>query len=161
MNVLPLGLISKITTIEMYLTHQLRSLTQVLLRIQKWQCQWIELEDRASLWICSTSYKDLKPEDVIINTSMKDKAYVPLPFLDHLLYLQEWFHALLTLSVCALPKLTRFCDLDGYDIIHIQIIIPTLGSKKNEKETYVKDTYILQENSLLVRDLSLPKCGSV
>ena len=69
--------------------------------------------------MCGTSCKDLKPEDVVINRSVTDEAYAPLPFPEHLIDPQEWIHVLATLSTCDLPKQTQFCDPDGYDIIPI------------------------------------------
>ena len=86
--------------------------------------------DKAGLWVCGTSCKNLKPEDVVIDRSVTDEAYVPLPFPEHLIDPQEWIHVLATLSICALPKQTQFCDSEGYDIIPIQMISVVKGKSK-------------------------------
>ena len=84
--------------------------------------------DKAGLWICGASCKDLNPSDAVIDRSVTDDAYVPLPFPEHLIDPQEWIHVLATLSTCALPKQTQFCDPDGYDIIPIRMIRVYLDS---------------------------------
>ena len=95
--------------------------------------------EKAGLWICGTSCKNLKPEDVVIDRSVTDEAYVTLPFLKHLIDPQEWIHVLATLSICALPKQTQFCDSNGYDIIPIRMISVVKGKSKENKENCLKE----------------------
>lgn len=116
--------------------------------------------EKAELWVCGALCKGLKPEDVVIDRSIPDKAYVPLPFLEHQLDPQEWIHALATLSICALPKKTKFCDPYGYDIIPIRMITPVDGPKDEENEHQKEEAYILQEDMVLVRELSTLEYGS-
>lgn len=112
--------------------------------------------DKAGLWICGASCKDLNPEEVIIDRSVTDEAYIPLPFPEHQLDPQEWIHALATLFVCTLPKPTQFCDQDGYDIIPIRMIRPILGPKKEEDKHLENGDDVLQADMVSVRELSIP-----
>ena len=117
--------------------------------------------DKAGLWICRTSCKNLKPEDVVINRSVTDEAYVPLPFLEHLIDPQEWIHVLATLSICALPTQTQFCDLDGYDIIPIRMISVVKGkSKENEEKCLKEQMFQFQTDTISVQELSTQDYGS-
>ena len=117
--------------------------------------------DKAGLWICGTSCKDLKPEDVVIDRSVTDEAYVPLPFPEHLIDPQEWIHVFATLSTCALPKQTQFCDPDGYDIIPIRMISIVKGKSKENKGKYHKEQISqLETDTVSVRELSNQDYGS-
>ena len=66
----------------------------------------------------------------------QELLYVPLPFPEHLIDPQEWVHVLATLTTCALPKPTKFCDEDGYDIVPIRMIGAILGNEPSHEEFY-------------------------
>ena len=116
--------------------------------------------DKAGLWVCGTSCKNLKPEDVVIDRSVTDEAYVPLPFPEHLIDPQEWIHALATLSICALPKPTQFCDSDGYDIIPIRMISLVRNINEENEKKCLKEQVQFQTDTVSVRELSSQDYGS-
>ena len=72
---------------------------------------------------------------MVHDRAMMDDGYVFIPFPKHQIDPQEWIHALSTLDVCALPKLARFCDQDGYDIIPIQMM-DVFKPKENSPEEF-------------------------
>ena len=88
------------------------------------------------LWMCIPSCVDMKPKDVVHDRVMTDEAYVPVPFPKHQIEPQEWIHALATLDVCAIPKPTRFCDSDGYDITPIMMMDVLKQKEPSPKEFY-------------------------
>ena len=86
--------------------------------------------------MCRPSCVNLKPQDVVHDRAMTDEAYVPVPFLKHLIDPQEWIHALATLDVCAIPKPIRFCDSDGYDITPIMMMDDRLQKKPSQEDFF-------------------------
>src|SRR5271156_2648216 len=76
-------------------------------------------EGREDLWMCGASCTD---QPVKCNRSVTDEIYIPQPFPEHLIDPLEWNHILASITTCALPKQTQFCDPDGYDIIPIRML---------------------------------------
>ena len=73
------------------------------------------------IWMCGASNRsiELGLEDSARARKEQELLYVPLPFPEHLIDPQEWVHVLATLTTCALPKPTKFCDEDRYDVVPI------------------------------------------
>ena len=90
------------------------------------------------IWMCGASNRsiEMEPEDTARARKQQELLYVPLPFPEHLIDPQEWVHVLAALTTCALPKPTKFCDEDGYDIIPIRMIGSILGNEPSHEEFY-------------------------
>ena len=89
--------------------------------------------------MCSTSFMGLKPKEVVHDRVITDEAYILVPFLEHLIDPQEWVHALATLTLCAMPKPIKFCDVDGYDIVPILMIATKQEEEPLHEEFYEPD----------------------
>ena len=85
---------------------------------------------------------------------MTDKAYIPLPFLKHMINPQEWIHVLATLTVSALPKSTKFCDKDGYDIIPIRMIKTRVRKEPFQEQFHKSRNELELEDIVSIRDIS-------
>lgn len=69
-------------------------------------------------WIFHTlSEGVLELDERCIERDLQYDAYIPTPFLEHLLDDHKWRQILTTLDICAQPQKTQFYDEDGYDMI--------------------------------------------
>ena len=95
-------------------------------------------EGRVDLWICGASRRSIKTDGSEWCRDVMDETYMPAPFDTDAFEPTEWPHCLATIDVSALPRPTKFCDPDGYDIIPIrmiQLVEPKLEDPKMFYET--------------------------
>ena len=95
-------------------------------------------KERANLWICGASGRSIRTDGSEWCRDVIDEAYMPAPFDSDAFEPTEWPHCLAAIDVSALPRPTKFCDPDGYDIIPIrmiQLIEPKLEDPKMSYET--------------------------
>ena len=107
------------------------------------------------IWMCGASNRsiELGPEDSERTRREQELLYVPLPFPEHLIDPQEWIHVLATLTTCALPKPTKFCDEDGYDIVPIWMIGAVVRNEPSPEEFYEAKEDIFGGDSVSVTDI--------
>ena len=94
----------------------------------------------------------LGPEESVIVRKEQELLYIPLPFPEHLIDPQEWVHVLATLTTCALPKPTKCCDEDGYDIIPIRMIRANEENEPSQEEFYEAKEEMFYGDSVSVTD---------
>ena len=88
----------------------------------------------------------------------QDDVYIPMPFLEDQLELQEWLHALIpTVDVCALPKQTKFCKSDGHYIISIRMTESSKQKEPSKEEFHDAKNEMEQDKDLLKENLSQSK----
>ena len=72
---------------------------------------------------------------------------MPAPFPSETFEPTEWPHCLATIDVSALPRPTKFCDPDGYDIIPIRMIeVVQSSSEYTSSEDYSAELFSESED---------------
>ena len=104
--------------------------------------------------MCSPSCVGLRPEDVVHDRVVTDEAYIPIPFPEHLIDPQEWVHALATLTVCAMPKPTKLCDENGYDVIPILMIANKQMEEPLQEEFYDLNVELFLGDTVSIKDVT-------
>ena len=79
--------------------------------------------NHANLWMCDASKMSMKTDGTELSREVMDPAYVPIPYSEEKFEPVEWPHCLATLDVSTLNHGTKFCDLEGCDIIPIQMVM--------------------------------------
>ena len=76
---------------------------------------------------------DFDRNEQALGRVLKDEAYVPKPFLEHMFKPNEWNQILATLDVCVNEvRPMKFCDENGYDIVPY-FMISTIREIENEE----------------------------
>ena len=108
------------------------------------------------LWMCGTSCRSIEIgiQESAEAKRVREQPYVPLLFPEHLIDPQEWVHVLATLTTCALPKSTKFCDEDGYDIVPVRMLGTIKGNEPSLEEFYEAREELCMGDSVSITDLT-------
>ena len=109
-------------------------------------------EGRTNLWMCDASKVSIRTEGTEFSREVMDPTYVPIPYSEEKFESMEWPHCLATLDVSMLNYGTKFCDLEGYDIIPVQMVV-VINANHDEEKPLAQERFHQEEVS--IEDLSL------
>ena len=75
-----------------------------------------------NLWICGVSSTSKRTDGMEWCRDVLDESYIPTPFLEKKMEPLEWPRCLATIDVSCLNHGVKIYDVDGYDIIPINMV---------------------------------------
>ena len=91
-----------------------------------------EEQNKANLWMCGASKASIRNDGSESCREVLSESYVPIPNLEETIEPFEWLHVLATLDVRKVHHGTKFCDLEVYDLVPIQMVA-TLNDDQDQE----------------------------